>query len=109
MQKYRISSLVVCRDGVPVGMVTDRDLSNKVVAQGLNISNLTIGEIMNSPLITILKDEFLFEALHRISRHGIHQGFRGCSEQVQYRTCTVVCHSGQSQIVPQPCSVADNC
>lgn len=73
MQKRRISSLVVCRDGVPVGMVTDRDLRNKVVAQGLDIRNLTIGKIMNTPLITILKDEFLFEALHRISRYGIHR------------------------------------
>ena len=49
MQKRSISSLVVCRDGVPVGMVTDRDLRNKVVAQGLDIRNLTIGKIMSTP------------------------------------------------------------
>jgi CBS domain-containing protein len=73
MQKYRISSLVVCRDGVPGGMVTDRDMRNKVVAQGLDIRNLTIGEIMNSPLITILNDEFLIEALQRISRYGMNR------------------------------------
>ncbi|MDD2310691.1 MAG: putative nucleotidyltransferase substrate binding domain-containing protein, partial [Desulfuromonadaceae bacterium] len=34
---------------------------------------LTVAEIMNSPLITIFEDDFLFEALHRISRHRIHR------------------------------------
>ena len=73
MREHGISSLVVCRDGVPVGIISDRDLRNKVVARGLDIAPLTVGEIMSSPLITIGEDEFLFEALHRISRHKIHR------------------------------------
>lgn len=73
MREHHISSLVVCRDGAPVGMVSDRDLRNKVVAQGLDPRTLKIADIMHSPLITIGENEFLFEALHRISRHGIHR------------------------------------
>lgn len=73
MRAHGISSLVVCRAGVPAGMVTDRDLRNKVVAEGCDLRALTVGKIMSSPLITIGEDEFLFEALHRISRSGIHR------------------------------------
>ncbi len=73
MREHHISSLVVCRDGLPMGMVSDRDLRNKVVAQGLDPRTLTISDIMHCPLITITGKEFLFEALHRISRHGIHR------------------------------------
>lgn len=73
MREHRISSLVVCVEAAPVGMVSDRDLRNKVVAQGLDPNSLTISDIMHSPLISIREDEFLFEALHRISRHGIHR------------------------------------
>jgi CBS domain-containing protein len=73
MQRRNISSLVVCRSGNPVGILTDRDLRNKVVARGLDPETLTVAEIMNSPVIMISEDDYLFEALHRISRHRIHR------------------------------------
>lgn len=73
MQRRNISSLVVCESGNPVGILTDRDLRNKVVAQGLDPGPLTVAEIMNSPVLTISEDDYLFEALHRISRHRIHR------------------------------------
>lgn len=73
MSSQGISSLVVCEAGRPIGIITDRDLRNKVVALGRDPHSLTVTGIMTSPLITIVDDEFLFEALHRISRHGIHR------------------------------------
>lgn len=73
MSNLGISSLVVCESGKPVGIVTDRDLRNKVVARGRDPHHLTVDMIMTSPLITITEQEFLFEALHRISRYGIHR------------------------------------
>lgn len=73
MRRHNISSLVVCSAEQPVGMVTDRDLRNKVVALGRDPVTLTVAEVMNAPLITIGEGEFLFEALHRITRHGIHR------------------------------------
>lgn len=73
MRQLNISSLVVCEQGRPVGIMTDRDLRNKVVAPGRNPLELTVADIMHSPLVTIIADEFLFEALHRMSRHRIHR------------------------------------
>jgi CBS domain-containing protein len=73
MRQRNISSLVVCAAGNPLGILTDRDLRNKVVAQGLDPGNLTVADVMNSPVITISEDEYLFEALHRLSRHRIHR------------------------------------
>ncbi|ALC17366.1 signal transduction protein [Desulfuromonas soudanensis] len=73
MRTHGISGLVVCRAGVPAGMLTDRDLRNKAVAEGRNPRTLTVGDIMSSPLITVGEDTFLFEALHRLSRSGIHR------------------------------------
>lgn len=73
MQRHNISSLVVCEAGKPLGILTDRDLRNKVVARGLEPGTLTVADIMNSPVITIGEDEYLFEALHRFSRHRIHR------------------------------------
>ncbi len=73
MSRQGISSLVVSEAGKPVGILTDRDLRNKVVAVGIDPHSLKVADIMTSPLITIVEEEFLFEALHRISRYGIHR------------------------------------
>jgi len=73
MERRNISSLVVCEAGNPVGILTDRDLRNKVVARGQNPGALTVADVMNCPLITISEGEYLFEALHRISLHRIHR------------------------------------
>ncbi len=73
MRERNISSMVVLRDGMPDGIFTDRDLRNKVVAPGRSPTELKVGDVMHSPLITIGDDDVLYEALHRMSRTKIHR------------------------------------
>jgi len=73
MSQRNISSMIVCEASNPIGILTDRDLRNKVVAKGIDPTMLTAGDIMNAPLITVSEDDFLFEALYLISKNGIHR------------------------------------
>lgn len=73
MRDQSISSVVVCEDKIPIGILTDRDLRNKVVASGVDPATIKASDIMNSPLITVGEDDFIFEALHLISRNNIHR------------------------------------
>lgn len=73
MRNLKISSMIVCEGKNPVGILTDRDLRNKVVAEGRDPATITARDIMNAPLISVGEDDFLFEALYRISKHGIHR------------------------------------
>ncbi len=73
MREHGISSVVACDEGGPVGIVTDRDLRNKVVAQGRDPRELRVSDIMNSPLVTIAESDYLFEALFLMSRRRIHR------------------------------------
>jgi len=73
MRDRRISSIIVCEDTTPVGILTDRDLRNKVVALAIDPATITARDIMNAPLITVGEDDFIFEALYRISKNGIHR------------------------------------
>jgi CBS domain-containing protein len=73
MRERNISSVVVCEDGEPAGIVTDRDLRNKVIARGEDPRPLTVRTVMNSPLQVVGEEEHLFEALHRMFRLGIHR------------------------------------
>lgn len=73
MRQRNISSIVVAEADKPIGIFTDRDLRNKVVAAGIDPNRLTVRDIMNAPLAVIREDDYLYEALYRMSRHGIHR------------------------------------
>jgi CBS domain-containing protein len=73
MRDRDISSIVVVDQGEPIGIFTDRDLRNKVVALGKDPGSLQARSIMSTPLIVVQEDDFLFEALYRMSRHRIHR------------------------------------
>jgi signal-transduction protein with cAMP-binding, CBS, and nucleotidyltransferase domain len=52
MGEKRIGSVVVTRDGDPVGIFTERDLLTTFLAQGRTL-DLPVGEACSSPLIAI--------------------------------------------------------
>jgi CBS domain-containing protein len=67
-----ISSLVVVDDaGNPVGIVTDRDLREKVVARGRDV-NGPVKDVMTLPLVRVDAKDFCFEAVLRMIKHNIH-------------------------------------
>ncbi len=54
MAESRIGSVIVVNSsGRPIGIVTSHDILEKVVARGLNPSEIILGRIMSSPLIYV--------------------------------------------------------
>jgi len=72
MSEKRISSLVIMdRNKLPVGMVTDRDLREKVVARGRNPLE-PVKNIMSTSLIRVDARDYCFEAVLRMIKYNIH-------------------------------------
>jgi CBS domain-containing protein len=65
------SLLVTDRAGEVTGIVTDKDLRYKVVAQGLNY-NWPVAEIMSGPVRSVTAGENCFDALLTMMKHQIH-------------------------------------
>jgi len=64
MVKTEVWSLLIQRQGLPVGVVTDRDILIRCVARGRSPDKVNVEEIMSSPLITIEMNKSAGEALH---------------------------------------------
>jgi CBS domain-containing protein len=63
--------LIVTGDrGQAIGIVTDRDFTNKVVAQGTS-SERTVAEIMSAPVVVVEHSALVFQALLEMLTHGI--------------------------------------
>ena len=66
MAEKRIGSLVANRDGLPFGIITERDLMEKIVAQGADPTKVTVGEIMTAPLASIEASASLIDAARKM-------------------------------------------
>nr|QNO50036.1 inosine-5'-monophosphate dehydrogenase [Methanosarcinales archaeon ANME-2c ERB4] len=53
MIKYDRSSAVVTEDGKPVGIITERDISRKIIPDDRKPSTVSLSELMTSPLIIV--------------------------------------------------------
>ncbi|MBI5649618.1 MAG: cyclic nucleotide-binding/CBS domain-containing protein [Chloroflexi bacterium] len=72
MRDLRISSMVIVdAHGVGIGIVTDRDLRSRVIAEGMDALT-PVAAIMVSPVISIDQDDLAFEALLKMLNMGIH-------------------------------------
>ena len=54
MAKRKVSCVVVTNDDkIPIGIITERDITRKLVAKGIPYSNIALDKIMTKPLKTI--------------------------------------------------------
>lgn len=73
MADYRISSVVVVNDeGFPVGLITEKDLVNKVVTRpSWQVENLTADLVMDEKLVKLRVDDFFNKALLTVVKHQV--------------------------------------
>ena len=63
MAEYGIGALLVVEGGKPVGLLSERDYSRKIILRGLRSRETAVRTIMSSPLLTISPDASVQEAL----------------------------------------------
>jgi CBS domain-containing protein len=71
MRSHRVGSILIVSDGRVVGIVTDTDLRNKIVAEGAS-ADTPIDGIMSAPVYSIGAQTPVFDALMEMSRRRIH-------------------------------------
>lgn len=71
MRSHGVSSLLLLRDGRLVGIVTDRDLRNRVVADGRDGGD-AVASVMTTDPVTASPDDLAFEVLMEMVGRAIH-------------------------------------
>ena len=77
MRAHHVGSLVVLDgasdSGQPLGIVTDRDLVLAVMAEGLDASLFTVGDVMSVELVTAPAGAGLMEAAQQLRQHRVRR------------------------------------
>ena len=56
-----------------VGILTDRDIVVRAVAEGKNITTATVGDVMSEKLYTASPDDFVFAAARTMGEHQVRR------------------------------------
>ena len=73
MREGHIGSLPVTEDERLVGMITDRDITTRVVAESAAPETTSVGEVYSRDLISVEPDHDLGEALELMARHQVRR------------------------------------
>ncbi len=71
MRDLRVSSVLLVEQGELFGLITDRDLRNRVVAEGMD-SGRPVADIATLAPLTVSANSPAFDALLLMARHNIH-------------------------------------
>ena len=73
MARENVGSVPVVEGGRLVGVVTDRDLVVRLLAEGRDPQSTTVGEIASSEPVTLSPDDDLDQALQLLARHQVRR------------------------------------
>ena len=60
-------------EGVPLGVVTDRDLVVEVLGNGLDPAKTTLGSLMRTPVVIARESEDTATVIERMRAHGVRR------------------------------------
>ena len=73
MREQHIGSLPITDDEQLVGMIIDRDITTRVVAEAADATKTSVGDVYSRDLISVEPDRGLEEALQLMARHQVRR------------------------------------
>lgn len=73
MAGERVGSLVVTGAGMPLGVITDRDVALAALARGLAPETAPVAEVAGTPAVVVSEELPLHEASATMRRHGLRR------------------------------------
>ena len=73
MRDSDVGDVLVADDGTLRGIVTDRDIALRIVADGTDPNAVTLGEVCSGDLVTVRPDDDLGTAVEVLREHHVRR------------------------------------
>lgn len=72
MDDASIGAIVVIENGIAIGIITERDMTRRIVAKGKPLTT-NVKDAMSSPLVVVNPDDSVWEAAQLMKTRKIHR------------------------------------
>jgi CBS domain-containing protein len=73
MAEQNCGEIPVCRDRIPIGVLTDRDITMRTVARNKNPLEMKAGDCMTFPCITVKENETAEACMELMKEHKVRR------------------------------------
>ena len=73
MKSLEVGALPVWENDELIGMITDRDITMRAVAEEKSLSSTSVKEIMTSEVCCCFEDDYIYEAARKMEENSIHR------------------------------------
>jgi CBS domain-containing protein len=77
MREQHVGDVVVVaerdHDRVPVGILSDRDLVIEVLAKGVALDAVDVGDVMSTDLLSVRESDEVLDTIKRMKAHGVRR------------------------------------
>ena len=73
MRDYDVGAIPVCEAGKPIGIVTDRDVTIRALANGKDVSKLTAKDVMSKKVISCRDTEAAEDAIRIMEKNRVRR------------------------------------
>lgn len=73
MLTYKVGSIIITDKKQPVGIVTERDIVKKIVSKNLRPDDISIKQLMATPLISVPTTEDVTDTMHKMVKLEIRR------------------------------------
>ncbi|WP_138006483.1 CBS domain-containing protein [Halalkalirubrum salinum] len=73
MAEEKVGSVVITNGNTPVGIVTDRDLTVRILGEQADLASQTAEDVMTTDLCTAEPDAGFYEAASLMAEHGVRR------------------------------------
>ena len=72
MNEVGIGSIIITKDNIPVGILTERDFVTKIASKEISLS-VPVSQVMTHPLLVIAPNQTVWEVAEIMRNMGIHR------------------------------------
>ncbi len=72
MNKAKIGSIIITKDDIPVGILTERDFVTKIAVEEIPLS-VSLSQVMIKPLLVVTPNQTVWEAAEIMKNMEIHR------------------------------------
>jgi CBS domain-containing protein len=77
LRNYHVGDVVVVESVAgknhPIGILTDRDIVVEILAKDVDMTSVTVGDVMSLKLVTVSEQTSLLDTLERMRQHGVRR------------------------------------
>ena len=73
MRDERVGSVIIEDENQPVGIITDRDVTVQITAEGRDPHDVTAEDVMTEDPVTVEKDAGVFDVIRTMAEHSVRR------------------------------------